>query len=34
VVEAELLFELLTRLLTDRSGFDRRGKHLEVGIGR
>ena len=33
VVEAELLLELLMRLLTDPSGFDRGGEHLEARIG-
>ena len=34
VVEAKLLLELLMRLLTDPSGFDRGGEHLEARIGR
>ena len=33
VVEAEFLLELLMRLLTDSSGLDRRGEHLEARIG-
>ena len=33
VVEAELLLELLMRLLTTPSGFDRGGEHLEARIG-
>jgi hypothetical protein len=33
VVKAELLLELLMRLLTDPSGFDRGGEHLEARIG-
>jgi len=32
VVEAKLLLELLMRLLTDPSGFDRGGEHLEARI--
>jgi len=34
VIEAKLLLELLMRLLTDPSGFDRGGEHLEARIGR
>ena len=34
MVEAKLLLELLMRLLTDPSGFDRGGEHLEARIGR
>ena len=34
MVEAEFLLELLMRLLTDPSGFDRGGEHLEARIGR
>jgi hypothetical protein len=30
VVKAQFLFELLVRLLTDPSGFDRGGERLEV----
>jgi len=33
VVEAEFLLELLMRLLTDSSGFDRGGEHLEARVG-
>ena len=33
VVEAEFLLELLMRLLTDPSGFDRGGKRFEARIG-
>jgi hypothetical protein len=33
VVEAEFLLELLMRLLTDPSGFNRGGEHLEARIG-
>jgi hypothetical protein len=33
VVEAEFLLELLMRLLTDPSGFDRGREHLEARIG-
>ena len=34
MVEAKLLFELLMRLLTDPSGFDRGGQRLQARIGR
>ena len=34
VVKAKLLLELLMGLLTDPSGFDRRGEPLEARIGR
>lgn len=34
VVEAEFLLELLMRLLTDPSGFDRGGERFEARVGR
>jgi hypothetical protein len=34
MVKAKLFLELLMRLLTDPSGFDRGGEHLEARIGR
>ena len=34
MVEAEFLFELLMRRLTDPPGFDRGGERLEARIGR
>ena len=34
MVEAELFLELLVRLLTDPSGFDRGCEHLKAGISR
>jgi len=33
VIEAKFLFELLVRLFTDPSGFNRGGQHLDGGIG-
>ena len=34
MVEAEFLLELLMRLLTDPSGFDRGGERFEARVGR